>query len=166
MYRAIILALLLLPALGAGTRCDSCARTPDGRVQRRASARREFQREQLCPPMGRTTGACPGYIVDHTTALALRRRARKIVSSAASVACSWNSRRRSGHIGPKTPLVRCSGSIRAELTQLCLWLSPRPCFALPALARAFTFRALSTGGWLYEPRDMRGLLCPPRPRDP
>jgi hypothetical protein len=34
-------------------------------VQRSSSVRRQFQREHPCPATGKTTGACPGYLVDH-----------------------------------------------------------------------------------------------------
>jgi 5-methylcytosine-specific restriction endonuclease McrA len=34
-------------------------------VQRSAAARRQFQREHPCPSTGKTTGACPGWVVDH-----------------------------------------------------------------------------------------------------
>ncbi len=32
---------------------------------RSSKARRDFQRDNPCPANGRTSGACPGYVVDH-----------------------------------------------------------------------------------------------------
>jgi len=53
----------------SSARCDSCKRDACGRIVRSALARRQFQRENPCPATGRTTGACPGYVVDHIVAL-------------------------------------------------------------------------------------------------
>jgi hypothetical protein len=39
------------------------------RESRSAAAKHEFQRDHPCPSTGRTTGACPGYILDHRVAL-------------------------------------------------------------------------------------------------
>lgn len=40
-----------------------------GRIVRTKAARAEFIREHPCPATGRTSGACPGYVVDHVNAL-------------------------------------------------------------------------------------------------
>ncbi len=40
-----------------------------GERERSSAARAAFQRRHPCPSTGRTTGACPGYVVDHVTAL-------------------------------------------------------------------------------------------------
>jgi hypothetical protein len=39
-------------------------------VPRSAAARREFVRNHPCPATHKTTGACPGYVVDHIVPLA------------------------------------------------------------------------------------------------
>ncbi len=51
------------------TYCYSCERDGHGRIKRNSAARRHFIREHPCPSTGLTTGGCPGYIVDHKTAL-------------------------------------------------------------------------------------------------
>lgn len=38
--------------------------------KRSAAARGAFQRSQPCPSTGKTSGACPGYVVDHRMPLA------------------------------------------------------------------------------------------------
>lgn len=50
-------------------RCQSCARDKSGRIQRSSTAKHEFQREHACPSTGKTSGACPGYVIDHKQAL-------------------------------------------------------------------------------------------------
>jgi hypothetical protein len=45
------------------------ARDRHGRIKRSRAARSEFQREKPCPSTGKTSGRCPGYVVDHIKAL-------------------------------------------------------------------------------------------------
>lgn len=52
--RAALLALLMTPL---------CA------LARDRSVRRDFHRSNPCPSTGRTSGACPGYVVDHVVPL-------------------------------------------------------------------------------------------------
>lgn len=42
---------------------------PGAALARSRAARREFHREHPCPSTGRTSGACPGYVVDHVQPL-------------------------------------------------------------------------------------------------
>lgn len=51
------------------TRCSSCSRNSAGRIARSPQAKREFQHSNPCPSTGRTSGGCPGYVVDHVTPL-------------------------------------------------------------------------------------------------
>jgi len=44
-------------------------RDSSGKIQRSSAARAEFQRAHPCPSTGRSSGACPGYVVDHVTPL-------------------------------------------------------------------------------------------------
>lgn len=44
-------------------------RDEHGRIARSESARAAFMREHPCPSTGRTSGPCPGYVVDHVRAL-------------------------------------------------------------------------------------------------
>jgi hypothetical protein len=50
-------------------RCDTCERDTGGKIRRSASARAAFRREHPCPATGSTSGACPGYVIDHVEAL-------------------------------------------------------------------------------------------------
>ena len=50
-------------------RCTACARDSHGRIARSRTARHEFQRQHPCPATGKTSGACPGYVVDHVVPL-------------------------------------------------------------------------------------------------
>ena len=49
--------------------CQSCQRTASGRIRRSSSARRAFKELHPCPATGSSTGACPGYVIDHAKAL-------------------------------------------------------------------------------------------------
>lgn len=40
-----------------------------GRIRRSAVAKHSFERQQPCPSTGRTSGRCPGYVVDHVKPL-------------------------------------------------------------------------------------------------
>lgn len=42
---------------------------PASALARDRSARRAFHRSNPCPSTGRTSGACPGYVVDHVVPL-------------------------------------------------------------------------------------------------
>ena len=53
----------------ASSRCAACERDTTGRIARNAAARRDFRRVSPCPATGKTTGACPGYQIDHRVPL-------------------------------------------------------------------------------------------------
>ena len=53
----------------SGARCAACTRARDGRIRRSRAATRDFQKTHPCPSTGRTSGACPGYVIDHVVAL-------------------------------------------------------------------------------------------------
>jgi len=53
----------------SSTKCVSCQRDSRGRIKRSAAARDEFRHSNPCPTTGRTSGACPGYVIDHVQAL-------------------------------------------------------------------------------------------------
>lgn len=58
------------PHIGTGANAPSnVPRDSHGRIQRSAAARHDFQRSHPCPSTGKTSGACPGYVVDHVTPL-------------------------------------------------------------------------------------------------
>jgi hypothetical protein len=55
--------------LSTSTRCTTCERGENGRIKRNPAARRALQSGNPCPVNGRTSGACPGYVVDHVVPL-------------------------------------------------------------------------------------------------
>jgi len=70
--------LLVSPALAKGghgrathttSRCAGCARASNGRIARSPQAKRAFRKLHPCPATGRTSGACPGYVIDHVVPL-------------------------------------------------------------------------------------------------
>jgi hypothetical protein len=55
---------------GAESRRSSVARRDSrGRVERSKKAKDEFERSHPCPANGKTSGPCPGYVIDHVVAL-------------------------------------------------------------------------------------------------
>jgi 5-methylcytosine-specific restriction endonuclease McrA len=50
--------------------CGPPARTAQGDILRRADVRAAFKRAHPCPSTGQTTGACPGWAIDHVIPLA------------------------------------------------------------------------------------------------
>jgi hypothetical protein len=45
-------------------------RDVEGKIRRSSSAKHEFMKMKPCPSTGRSSGGCPGYVVDHITPLA------------------------------------------------------------------------------------------------
>jgi hypothetical protein len=48
---------------------SSVTRDRHGKIKRSKAAKAAFEREQPCPSTGKTSGRCPGYIVDHVRPL-------------------------------------------------------------------------------------------------
>jgi hypothetical protein len=73
MIRAAILALLLTLspcALAKGAHyCDTCPRDSHGHIKRSQTAKHEFKKTNPCPSTGKSSGACPGYVIDHVVPL-------------------------------------------------------------------------------------------------
>lgn len=44
-------------------------RNKHGRIARSSSAKLSFKKQHPCPATGKSSGACPGYVIDHVTAL-------------------------------------------------------------------------------------------------
>ena len=44
-------------------------RDSHGRIKRSSAAKHSFERQHPCPSTGRTSGRCPGYVVDHVKPL-------------------------------------------------------------------------------------------------
>jgi hypothetical protein len=40
-----------------------------GKIQRSAKAKDDFKKSHLCPSTGKSSGACPGYVIDHVVSL-------------------------------------------------------------------------------------------------
>ena len=53
-----------------GYTVDSSVRVSShGKIKRSAAAKDDFKREQPCPFNGKTSGSCPGYVIDHVNPL-------------------------------------------------------------------------------------------------
>jgi hypothetical protein len=52
--------------------CLMCglAQPAEAKIHRNAGARQHFKQLHPCPATGRSTGKCPGYVIDHVTPLA------------------------------------------------------------------------------------------------
>ena len=48
---------------------SSVPRDADGHIKRSSAPRAAFERSHPCPSTGKTTGSCPGYVVDHVKPL-------------------------------------------------------------------------------------------------
>lgn len=59
----------LAPSRQPSTKCVACERDADGRIKRSEAAVHEFRSTHPCPSTGNTSGACPGYAVDHIVPL-------------------------------------------------------------------------------------------------
>lgn len=44
-------------------------RDSHGRIARSQEAKSDFKRQHPCPATGRSSGACPGYVIDHVNPL-------------------------------------------------------------------------------------------------
>jgi hypothetical protein len=49
--------------------CASCKRDSRGKIRRSETATRAFRKSHPCPATRKTTGACPGYVIDHVVPL-------------------------------------------------------------------------------------------------
>jgi hypothetical protein len=50
-------------------RAEGVARDSHGKIARSTQAKDAFKRQHPCPATGRSSGACPGYVIDHVIAL-------------------------------------------------------------------------------------------------
>ncbi len=48
---------------------SSVQRDKHGKIKRSSAAKDAFKRDHPCPSTGRSTGRCPGYVIDHKIAL-------------------------------------------------------------------------------------------------
>ena len=49
--------------------CTTCPRDSRGRIKRSTSAKNEFKKSHPCPVTHKSTGSCPGYVIDHIKSL-------------------------------------------------------------------------------------------------
>ena len=79
-FRSIALLLCLLSSLNVfatprhshshrSFRSYSTGSTHHGRYRRSTTAKNNFKREHPCPATGRSSGSCPGYVIDHINPL-------------------------------------------------------------------------------------------------
>jgi hypothetical protein len=67
---AMFSALVCLPSAEAShAKCLDCPRSASGKISRSHAAKDSFQKSHPCPSTGNTSGACPGYVVDHVKPL-------------------------------------------------------------------------------------------------
>jgi len=57
------------PRASSHTKATGVPRDSKGRIERSRTARNDFQKSHPCPSTGKSSGACPGYVVDHVTPL-------------------------------------------------------------------------------------------------
>src|SRR2546427_4096060 len=50
-------------------RAVSVTRDSHGRIKRSETAKRDFEHRHPCPSTGKTSGTCPGYVIDHVVPL-------------------------------------------------------------------------------------------------
>ena len=50
-------------------KAEGVARDSRGKIARSTQAKDAFKRQHPCPSTGRSSGACPGYVIDHVIAL-------------------------------------------------------------------------------------------------
>ena len=65
---AIVLAIGLFTSVAAARHYDTVPNLPrdaHGRILRHSSAETTFKKSHPCPATGKSTGPCPGYVMDH-----------------------------------------------------------------------------------------------------
>lgn len=68
---ALLAAFVCLPAVAADPRvCGPAPRASDGNIMRSRTVLRDFKALYPCPSTRRSTGACPGWALDHVIPLA------------------------------------------------------------------------------------------------
>lgn len=57
------------PSFGATRAAVDVPRDAHGRIQRSRKAKGDFKHSNPCPATGKTSGSCPGYVIDHVIPL-------------------------------------------------------------------------------------------------
>jgi hypothetical protein len=55
--------------VASGHAVHGVERDHNGKIKRSQQAKAEFKKQQPCPATGRSSGACPGYVIDHVRPL-------------------------------------------------------------------------------------------------
>lgn len=50
-------------------KAEGVARDKNGHIARSEHAKNEFKKSHPCPSTGKSSGSCPGYVIDHVTPL-------------------------------------------------------------------------------------------------
>lgn len=71
IFAATMAALVAMPSASEakGKRAEGVERNAEGRIARSSAARTQFRKANPCPASGRSSGACPGYVIDHVVPL-------------------------------------------------------------------------------------------------
>ena len=56
-------------ALRSSQRAQGVQRVSHGKIARSLHAKNRFEKQHPCPSTGKTSGACPGYVIDHVKPL-------------------------------------------------------------------------------------------------
>jgi hypothetical protein len=54
---------------GGKKKAEGVKRGNNGKIARSEKAKHDFVKQNPCPSTGKTSGACPGYVIDHITPL-------------------------------------------------------------------------------------------------
>jgi hypothetical protein len=53
----------------SSSKCYGCSRDKHGKIKRSGEARNAFKHSHPCPSTGKSSGSCPGYVIDHVRPL-------------------------------------------------------------------------------------------------
>lgn len=57
------------PSHSSSSKASGVQRDKDGKIARSPQAKSDFKKSHPCPSTGKSSGACPGYVVDHVKPL-------------------------------------------------------------------------------------------------
>jgi hypothetical protein len=64
-----LLGVLLVASNPCFAKAQGVARDSKGHIARSSKAKDSFRHSHPCPSTGKSSGACPGYVIDHVTPL-------------------------------------------------------------------------------------------------
>lgn len=65
MAVGLLAAMIATPAFAAPLKADGLTRSASGKIVRSPRVRAEFKKTHPCPSTSRSSGGCPGYLIDH-----------------------------------------------------------------------------------------------------